>query len=77
MSMGAAPDPAEVPDTPAGTGGLWPEGAPDDAPGEEGREEDGYPEEDAVADDQGLRWAALLAAFINDVQPPPGTPPAD
>ncbi|MEU5657449.1 hypothetical protein ABZ802_17745 [Streptomyces sp. NPDC047737] len=77
MSMGAAPDPAELPETPTGTGGQWPEEAADGVPGEDGPHESGYLDEDSVADDQGLRWAALLAAFINDVQPPPATPPAD
>ncbi|MDQ0795467.1 hypothetical protein [Streptomyces sp. B1I3] len=80
MSTDAAPDPTEVPDTPERTGAQGHGCAPADVPdgvGEDGPEEEGFPEEDAVADDEGLRWAALLAAFINDVQPPPpGTPPA-
>ncbi|MFD7128839.1 MULTISPECIES: hypothetical protein [Streptomyces] len=34
------------------------------------------PDDQAADDDQGLRWAALLAAFIDDtLSPGPGTPP--
>lgn len=35
------------------------------------------PDDQAADDDQGLRWAALLAAFIDDtLSPGPGTPRA-
>ncbi|MFD4035040.1 hypothetical protein ACFWVP_32165 [Streptomyces sp. NPDC058637] len=77
MGEDAAPDPAEVPDAPARTGAQWHGCAPKDTPDGCGPEEDiAYTEEDRAADDQGLRWAALLAAFINDVQPPPPGPSA-
>ncbi|GAA2959538.1 MULTISPECIES: hypothetical protein [Streptomycetaceae] len=81
MGKDAAPDPTEVPDTAAPTGAQWHACHPQD-PGEVcggggPAEEIGYAEEDPAADDQGLRWAALLAAFINDVQPPPPGPSAD
>lgn len=46
---------------------LGPDFGPDFGPDELG----GLDMEDgSAADDQGLRWAALLAAFINDMQAP-------
>ncbi|MEV7116497.1 hypothetical protein ACUN22_02180 [Streptomyces anulatus] len=58
------------------------EAAPDPAevPLGDGLEDipEGYAEDGAADDDQGLRWAALLAAFIDDaLGPGPGAPPPD
>ncbi|MFI8438413.1 hypothetical protein ACIGJO_32675 [Streptomyces sp. NPDC079020] len=62
MSQEPAPDPA----VPTGPASAMSAADPDEAP------EDG-----SAADDQGLRWAALLAAFIDDMQAPPAGGPAE
>ncbi|MFF0508382.1 hypothetical protein ACFYUH_32950 [Streptomyces fimicarius] len=55
---------------PALSGDSLEEGAPDVG----GAEAEADPECGSAADEEGLRWAALLAAFINDMQiPPDGT----
>ncbi|GHF89890.1 hypothetical protein PV376_11325 [Streptomyces sp. NRRL_ISP-5395] len=66
MSQDAAPDPAEVPHG-DGSADITETDCTQD------RTEDGSA---ADNDDQGLRWAALLAAFIDDaLSPGPGAPP--
>ncbi|MFD0041290.1 hypothetical protein ACOMD4_07985 [Streptomyces anulatus] len=86
MSQEVAPVPARRPEG-AGPQGLRPEGfGPERAPAPSGVAPEGGapdvrdataeadPEDGSAADEEGLRWAALLAAFINDMQiPPDGT----
>ncbi|MFC8627639.1 hypothetical protein [Streptomyces anulatus] len=67
---GFGPERAPAPSGVAPEGGAPEGGAPDvrDATAE------ADPEDGSAADEEGLRWAALLAAFINDMQiPPDGT----
>ncbi|MFD5344334.1 hypothetical protein ACFWJY_11300 [Streptomyces anulatus] len=86
MGQEVAPVPARGPEG-AGPQGLRPEGfGPERAPAPSGVAPEGGapgvrdataeadPEDGSAADEEGLRWAALLAAFINDMQiPPDGT----
>ncbi|MFD3741303.1 hypothetical protein [Streptomyces sp. NPDC058629] len=85
MSQEAAPDPTGAPegdDHPqdprpsgpdqAGAAGSYGDGPAGCAPSARaGATVDADPEDSSAADEEGLRWAALLAAFINDMQMPP------